>query len=377
MFDCTPVFHANQQSTAKVVVNQGGTSSSKTYSIIQLLYLKAITEANAIVTVVGESIPNLKKGAYRDAEMLYHNTPELKRYIQFWNKSDRVIYFKNGSIIEFSSYEDSQSAKNGKRDYLFVNEANGVDYLVYWQLSIRTRKQIFIDYNPSAPFWAHDQLIGTEGVQLIISDHRHNPFLSEEDHRKIESIPDKELWRVYARGLTGNITGIIFPNWTRIHDGDFPWDEPFIGGLDFGTNDPNAGVKTVVKDDKVFFHELLYQPALPAIQIKQIFVSNGFTENTPVYCDHHPEYGVQMRREGGCLWLPARKGAPSIEAGIMKLKEYKVFYTASSENLHEERKRYVWINDKHTGKPTNAPIDMFNHLIDAGRYSVFTHYFRG
>ena len=134
MFSCTPVFHTNYNSTAKTIVNQGGTASSKTYSIIQLLYLKAITEKGVIITVVGESIPNLKKGAYRDAETLYNTTQQLRQYISFWNKTDRVIYFKNGSIIEFTSYEDQQSAKNGKRDYLFVNEANGVDYLIYWQL---------------------------------------------------------------------------------------------------------------------------------------------------------------------------------------------------------------------------------------------------
>ena len=195
----TDVFHENFKSTEKILINAGGTSSSKTYSICQLLLLKACSEPNSVITITGESIPNLKKGAYRDTENIVFNTKGLNEYIDSWNKSDRIIYFKNGSLIEFVSNLDEQSAKNGKRDYLFVNEANGIAYSIFFQLAIRTRKQIYIDYNPSAPFWTHDKLIGTSAesndlsasVKLIISDHRHNNFLTAEDHYKIENIKDK------------------------------------------------------------------------------------------------------------------------------------------------------------------------------------------
>lgn len=375
MFSCGPVFYANYKSKAKVVVNQGGTSSGKTYSILQLLFYKAVFERSVVITVVGQDIPNLKKGAYRDAEVIYNNTP-VKKYIEAWNKTDRIIYFKNGSIIEFNSYSNEQDAKSGKRDYLFVNEANGINYLVYWQLYIRTRKQSFIDYNPSEPFWVHDNLIGTKEVELIISDHRHNPFLTEEEHAKIEGIKDKELWKVYARGLTGNITGIIFPSWQRIPDEKFPWNEPFFGGLDFGyTNDPTAAVKIVRVGESIFIHELAYTPDIAPVNIKQLLWANGFNQDTPMYCEHDPDQVAQLRRLQ-VLALPARKGPGSINSGILKLKEYNVFYTESSTNIAEEKKRYVWIKNPDTGKPTNTPIDQFNHLMDATRYGVYTHYFK-
>jgi phage terminase large subunit len=377
MFDCSVVFDANNNSKAKVNVNQGGTSSGKTYSIIQVLFLKAISEPRSVITIVGQDIPNLKKGAYRDAETIYNKSEELKSHILSWNKTDRIIYFKNNSIIEFNSYDDQQDAKNGKRDYLFVNEANGIDYLVYWQLAIRTRKQIFIDYNPSAPFWVHDNLIGTEGVQLFISDHRHNPFLTKEDHDKIENIKDPELWRVYARGMTGNITGIIFPDWQKIPDSQYPWDEPCFGGLDFGyTNDPTAAVRISRIGETLYVHEIAYTPAITPANIKQLFFSNGFTGSSPIYCEHDPDQVSQLRRLQ-VLALPARKGQGSINAGIQKLKEFKVYYTASSTNLDNERSRYKWITDPTTGRPTNTPIDNFNHLMDAIRYGAYTHYFSG
>ena len=382
--DVTDVFHANYNCDAKVVINQGGTSSSKTYSICQLLILKAVTESNSIITITGESIPNLKKGAYRDTETIFARSKEIFDYVLSWNKSDRIIYFKNGSLIEFISNLDEQSAKNGKRDYLFVNEANGIDYAIFFQLAIRTRKQIYIDYNPSAPFWTHDKLIGTNPesndlsatVKLIISDHRHNNFLSEDDHRKIEGIKDKELWKVYARGLTGNLEGIIFSDWKEIQDSEFPKDVDFFGGLDFGyTNDPTAGVKIAKVGNNIYLHELCYNTGLSPIEIKHIFHTAGFTDDNTIYTEHDPDMVFQLRQLG-LYCLPAQKGQGSIKAGISKLKEFNVFYTSSSKNLAEERKRYMWEKDKITGKPTNQPIDSWNHLLDATRYGVYTSTYR-
>lgn len=383
MFDCTSVFWANYNSKAKIKINQGGTSSSKTYSIMQLLYYKAISNKGFVITITGESIPNLKKGAYRDAETIFGRSKHLQEYILSWNKTDRIIYFKNGSIMEFISNLDEQSAKNGKRDILFVNEANGISWAIFFQLAIRTRHDIFIDYNPSAPFWSHEKLIGTTPesndltatVQLIISDHRHNCFLSDEDHKKIEGIKDKDLWLVYARGKTGNLTGLIYPNWKQIPDSDFP-DCDFFGGLDFGyENDPTAGVKIAVVANSVFLHELCYLPGIAPVQMKQIFLANGFKNDTEIYCEHDPEQISQLRRLD-IMALQARKGQGSVKAGILKMREYNVFYTASSVNLHIEKSKYMWEIDKDTGKPTNSPKAGFDHLMDAARYGVYTKFFR-
>lgn len=375
MFATGPLFTANNTAQARVVVNQGGTSSGKTYTILQVLFYKAITERKIIISVVGESVPNLKKGAYRDAERIYDTSPALKPYVKFWHKTNRIIYFTNGSLIEFISTTDIQDAKSGKRDYLFVNEANGIPYEIYWQFELRTRKQVFIDYNPSAPFWAHEKLIGKPDVQLLISDHRHNPFLPQIEHDRIENTEDKELHRVYARGKTGNITGLIYLNWRRIPDDQFPDDcDNIFGGIDYGyTNDPTAAVKIARVGESIFLHELCYTPNIPTIRLKQIFTANGMADR-PIYSEHDPELIAELRRLDMTVY-PARKGQGSINAGIMKVKEFKVFYTESSVNIHEERQKYVWQRDPITGKPLNQPIDQFNHLMDAARYGIYTHYF--
>lgn len=369
------VFHANWNAKERIVVNQGGSSSSKTYSILQVLFFKAIYEVGARITVVGQDVPNLKGGAYRDAKVIWNNSTFFQSKCNRPNETDRIFKFNNGSFIEFKSYTDEVDARSGKRDYLFLNEANGIDYLIYWQLFIRTSKQCFIDYNPSAKFWVHDNLIGQPDVKLIISDHRHNPFLTNEQHALIENIKDKELWRVYARGLTGNINGLIFPDWQMIPDEKFP-DADFFGGLDFGyTNDPTCFVKVCRVGESIFVKELCYTPGLAPIQMKELAEANGFNENTPIYCDHDPEQIAQLRRFGVTA-LMAKKGQGSVKSGILKLKELKVFYTRSSINLAEELRRYEWIKDKSNGSHTNIPIDKFNHAIDAVRIAVYTQYFR-
>jgi len=382
-----PVYRANAEASAELVINQGGTDSGKTYAIQQLLFSHCMftqaPQTDPVITVVGESIPNLKKGAYRTAKNIYSTNPGIKNYIKSWNETDRTIYFKSGWIMEYQSYPDEQSAKQGKRQYLFANETNGMPYLVFWQLAKRTRIRTYIDYNPSAPFWAHEKLIGTNkqtndlgvDVELIISDHRHNPFLSQKEHFRTENIKDPELWRVYARGLTGNLSGLVYPNWTRIPDSEFP-NIDFFGGLDFGyTNDPSAGVKIAIVGNNVFLHELCYETAMSPHTINTTFKVNGFTSDTEVFCENDADFIKDLRKEK-MLALFARKGPGSIKAGISKVNEFNIFYTASSSNLHTERTKYMYIIDKDTGKPTNVPIDGFNHLMDAVRMGIYTKYFR-
>jgi phage terminase large subunit len=175
---CEPLYSANRHPKTKVTVDQGGTSSAKTYTVLQVQADIAVHERNKVITIVGQDIPNLKKGAMRDWENILLSSPFLQSQIKKHNASDRTYYFKSGTVVEFTSYGDEQDAKSGKRDYLFINECNGVPYMVYWQLAFRTRKHVWLDYNPNAKFWVHEHLINEPGVTLLISDHRHNRFLS-------------------------------------------------------------------------------------------------------------------------------------------------------------------------------------------------------
>jgi len=319
--------------------------------------------------VVGQDIPNLKVGAYRDAKTILTGSEQLMAAFPVINEGERIIKCINGSLIEFKSYADAQDAKSGKRDYLFVNEANGIPYDIYWQLAIRTRKKIFIDYNPSARFWVHDELIGREGVELLISDHRTNDTLTDEEHERIESISDPELHKVYARGRTGKLEGVVLVNWD-ICDALPPREEWKMScyGLDFGfTNDPSALEHVVEAHGDLWVDELLYSTGLTNPDIAARAKDCGLTSHDNIIADcAEPKSIRELQAQG--LWVTASpKGADSIVSGLDILRRYKIHFTRRSQGIIQNARSYRWAKDR-DGNATNKPEDKNNHGIDAIRY---------
>ena len=369
LYEVTELYDANLNTTERTVVNQGGTSSGKTYAIMQVFFFLGMQEPNQIFTVVGQDVPNLKKGAYRDATTIRNGSDVLTLLYPYVNEGERIFKCINGSIIEFSSFKDAQDAKSGKRDYLFINEANGIPYEIYWQLAIRTRKRIFIDYNPTARFWVHDELIGRKGVRLIISDHRKNYFLTEEEHDRIEGIEDPELWKVYARGLTGKIEGLVLTNWD-ICDILPPREEWKISayGLDFGfTNDPSALEHVVQAHGDLWIDEEIYSTGLTNPDIARRAREGGITDRDQVIADCAEPKSIRELQAAG-LWVTASpKGQDSIVSGIDILKRFRLHVTRRSMGIISNLRSYQWGKDR-DGNMTNKPEDKNNHGIDAIRY---------
>ena len=369
MFEISPLFVANKEAKERTIVNQGGTSSGKTYSLMQVFFLIGIEEPRSVITVVGQDVPNLKKGAYRDAKTILAGSELLSAWWPDINEGERLIKCQNGSLIEFTSYKDAQDAKSGKRDYLFVNEANGISYEVYWQLAIRTRKRIFIDYNPTARFWVHDNILGRDGVKLIISDHRKNHFLTAEEHDRIEHIEDDELWKVYARGLTGMIQGLVLTNWDIV-DMLPPREEWKMScyGLDFGfTNDPSALEHVIMAHGELWIDERIYSTGLTNPDIANRAKDGGIGSEDQIVADCAEPKSIRELQAHG-LWVTASpKGQDSIVSGLDILKRYRIHVTRRSTGIISNMRAYKWANDR-DGNMTNKPEDRNNHGIDAIRY---------
>lgn len=372
MFDMetSALYEANLNSLKPICVNQGGTSSGKTYAIIQVLFTIAVGEPNLIITVIGQDIPNLKVGAMRDAANIMAQSEALKSFLQDFNKSDRRYTFKNGSIIEFNSYDDEQDARSGKRDYAFFNEANGIPYGIYQQVALRTKRRIFIDYNPDAEFWVHENIIPkSETTDLFITDHRHNPFLDQSIRDKIEALKneDEELYKVYGRGLTGKIEGLIFRNWYLCDS--IPVDATLIGcGLDWGfTNDPTALVEVYKQSGELWVRESIYETGMTNDMVAQRMRDLSIPQNWDIIADSSEPKSIQEVANWGFNIEPARKGADSIRSSINTLKRFKLNITKDSHGLRKELMRYKWKKTK-DGRTLNEPIDAFNHSIDALRY---------
>lgn|SRR5574344_81520 len=363
-----PLFRANTEEGIRTYVNQGGTSSGKTITIMDVLFFRAMTEPNVIVTVAGQDLPNLKVGAFRDAKNIIAGSEWMRSYFQV-NESGHYISSRNGSIIEFNSYADAQDAKNGKRDYLFINEANGVPYEIYWQLAIRTRKQVYIDYNPSAKFWVHNKVLGTQGTKLIISDHRGNPFLTAEEHARIENISDEELWKVYARGMTGKLTGLIFPDYRIVDKMPERFEMKVHGyGLDFGFSaDPTALIECALAHGELWTDQIIYNRGMTNPMIASAAKDAGITRKDLIIADSAEPKSIAEIKNTGLWIIPTSKGSDSISIGIDILHRYKWNVTRRSVGLIGELNSYKYIVNR-DGEQTNNPVDKWNHAIDATRY---------
>jgi phage terminase large subunit len=342
--------------------------------LLQVLACKAAEKPNQVITIVGQDIPNLKAGAIRDFESILNND-FFRSMIKGINITNREYRFHNGSIMEFKSFDNEQDAKSGKRDYLFMNEANGIPYSIYDQLQIRTTKQVFIDYNPTFAFWVHDKLIGTENVELLISNYTHNPFLKDSIKEKIEQLKykDPNKWRVYGLGMTGQVEGAVFPavNWIP----KLPTDniKKSCYGMDFGyTNDPTTLVRCVLSQGQLYGELLLYKTGLTNQDIGKEFerlgVKKGLKSGALVMADSAEPKSIKELRNLGYRVKPCKKGADSIRSGIDKIKSYGAVNLVSNELWKQEQQKYVWKVDRKDGRALNKPLDAFNHIWDAYRY---------
>ena len=376
-FELSPVFTWNYTSTKAFCVNQGGTSSGKTYSLLQVLIVKCLVEGNVVVTVVGQDVPNLKSGAIRDFETILNTTPLFGQYVESVNRTDKAFKFVNGSIIEFKSYENEQDAKSGKRTYLFINEADGIPYSVFEQLQIRTEKQVFIDYNPTFSFWVHDKLIGRDDVDLFISTYKHNKFIKESIVKKIEALkytnPNK--WRVYGLGLTGVLENSVFPSslveWvSRLPTENIRRD---CIGVDFGySQDPTTIVKIVLSQGVLYAELLLYSTGLTNPDISKEFerlgIKKGRRTGDLIMCDSAEPKSIRELKVLDWNVRGCKKGSDSIRHGINALHSYGKLKLVHSERWKFEQRCYIWQIDKRDGKTTNKPISKHNHIFDALRY---------
>jgi phage terminase large subunit len=363
-----------------VIVHQGGSSSSKTYSILQALCILAYAQKKQVITVVGQDIPNLRKGSYRDIKGIISTSQTVQNAIEKINESDRIVYFKNGSLIEFTSFKDFQDAKNGKRDYLFANEANGISYEIFEELNVRTSKKTFIDFNPTARFWAHDKLQGLPNVLWVKSNFRHNPFINPNVRNKIlgyeptavnveRGTADEYRWQVYGLGETGKLEGLVFPDFKLCYDFPEHDTDKRIFGLDFGfTNDPTALIEVVQYNGELYFREWIFQSGLTNSDIVEEMNRLNFNFNETVICDSAEPKSIEELKRLGVKAKGATKGKDSILFGIDLIKQYKINVHARSKNLIEEFNSYTWAKDK-DGLPTNKPIDKYNHGLDSARYA--------
>jgi phage terminase large subunit len=357
----------------RIRIVQGGTSSSKTFSIIPLLIDYAYKNPNSEISVVAETIPQIRRGALKDFL-------KIMDWIGFYNdtqfnKSTLKYTFKNKSYIEFFSADQPNKLRGARRDVLFINEANNVNFEAYHQLAIRTKKFVYLDYNPSSEFWVHTELSNDKDSDLIILTYKDNEALDDALVKEIEKAREKaetssywaNWWKVYGLGQIGSLEGVVFDNWKQVDA--IPNDAKLLGySMDFGfTNDPTTLMAIYKMDNELYIDELLYRTNMTNNDIGNFMKSINIVRPYDIVADSAEPKSIEELRRQGFNIQPASKGADSIKIGIDILKRYQMNITKQSTNTIKELRAYQWEKDR-DGKLTGKPIDHSNHSIDAIRY---------
>jgi phage terminase large subunit len=365
----TSVFSRNLQAfirQKRIIVNKGSTRSSKTWSILQLLYLIAEeSPRQRLISIVSESMPHLKKGCMRDFENMLAN--ERRWRPGQWNATDK-IYRVNHSYIEFFSADQPGKVHGPARNILYINECININYETYRQLAIRTSETIFLDYNPCFEFWVDEQVLIRPEATLICSTYLDNEYLSPVQVQEIESNKrDADWWQVYGLGQTGSKTGLVMQNWDIVEALPEKYKNRWLG-IDFGfTNDPTAIVDIRLSEGELWIDELLYERGCDNIAIARQLEQAGVGRSVPIVADCAEPKSIREIRSFGWQVEAAVKGRDSILLGLSVLNRYKKHITARSVNILTEYRNYRWQTDEY-GKPSNIPSDKYNHSIDAQRY---------
>ena len=351
----------------RIKIIQGGTSAGKTFGILPILIDKAAKKGGLEISVVAESIPHLRRGALRDFLKIMKWT---NRFVDDrFNKSLLKYEFANGSFIEFFSADDSSKLRGARRDILYVNECNNVNFEAYNELSIRTKQEVYLDFNPANEFWI-EEIKEDKEADFIILTYKDNEALDEGIVDQIEknrlkaetSTYWRNWWKVYGLGELGMLEGVVFSNWKQIDT--IPKEARLVGiGLDFGyTNDPTSCIEIYKHNEKRILNEIVYQTGMLNSDI-----ANKLPKDVPVYADSAEPKSIADIQRYGITIKGVTKGRDSINYGIDVMQRENYLVTSNSTNLIKELRSYCWDTDK-TGKRLNKPIDNYNHAIDAVRY---------
>lgn len=357
-------------SDKKIIVEQGGTRSGKTYNIILWIIFEYCTNnKNKVITVCRKSFPSLRATVLRDFMTILETH---KLYSEQYHNKSNSEYYLFGNLVEFISLDQPQKIRGRKRDLLFINEGNELYWEDWQQLIFRTQERIVIDFNPSDEYhWIYDKVLPRDDCDFFKTTYLDNPFVEESIKKEIEMLKDtdEQYWQIYGLGERAASRSTVF---TYAEVSHIPEDADLVAyGMDFGfSNDPSTLVSVYIKDINLYVKEHLYRTAMTTTDIHKFLLSEKL-ENKPIYADSaEPRLIEELRRMGHNIF-PSLKGKDSVNAGIDLLKRYKINILSTSMNAISEFRNYKWREDK-TGILLNTPIDAHNHIIDPCRYATYS-----
>ena len=359
----------------RYIINQGGSSSSKTFSVLQLLTLIA-QRKKITIDIASESVPHLKRGVLRDLPMVFEQMGlNLDAML---NKTDNYITFSNGSKINLIALDNPGKARGSRRDILFINEANLIPYETAEQLLIRTHETIFIDYNPTNAFWVHNEIIpkNVDKTLLIKTTYKDNQYLPQSEIDELESRRgdgNNNFWRVYGLGELGIAEGLVFENVTTrtITDEELERFDTVYQGIDWGYIHPFVFIKCCYDDelkklyafDEIYQSRLSLQKSMDLVREKQVYGD--------IIADSANPQSIGEFWDNGFSIYPANKGAGSRDFGYRWLQSLNeiVIDPVRWPNTSKEFLTMEYLKDK-DGNYINDYPKVQDDAIDAIRYAL-------
>ncbi len=355
-------FDALQDPSIRFIINQGGSRSSKTYSLCQVLIVYCLQNPNKVVSIVRKTFPALRATVMRD---FFEVLKDLEIYEKSsHNMSENIYRFANGSIVEFFSVDDEQKVRGRKRDIGWCNEANELWFEDFQQLNMRTETKMIFDYNPSdSSSWLYE-LPKDESV-LIKSTYKDNPFLPESIIRQIEDLArtDEALYQIYALGEKAISKTNIFNTW------EFITQKPerfrnYVYGLDFGYNHPTALMRVYWCEGDIYIEPVLYESYLTTSELIERFKQLNIEQTVDILADYsRPEIIAEMQNAG----FNVNNANKNVKSGLNAVKTFKV-WCKQDENLKKEYENYKW--KKIGDNITDEPVKLYDDAMDAVRYAV-------
>jgi phage terminase large subunit len=374
-----------------IVVLEGSSRSTKTFSIIQYFILACLENKKHIHRSFRAEQTVCRKTLIPDfMEIMATSFPELS--MKSWNKQEACYTFPNGSQFLFDGC-DTGKLHGMRQDSAHLNEVMEFPYSAWTQIAARTTGLKVFDFNPSLTHHFVFSTILTRDEKEFTYNHstyKDNKHLSSEQVGEIEGwepnavndragTSDQWLWDVYGLGKRGRRQGAIYKRWQITEKWPDRWACQRWGyGLDFGFSvDPTALIECCLFQDNVYLRQRIYQTGLVATRsesnpripcIQNHYEELDIDKNAKQYADSARPDSIAELAGVGWNVIPTHKGRDSVNSGIQRLQRFNLQVHISSQDLQIELENYSWMMDRATEEIKDVPEDKFNHGLDAARY---------
>ena len=381
----------NYKGRYKVVKGGRGSKKSTTTALWIIYNMMKYPLAN---TLIIRRVFNTHKDSTYTQLKWASNTLGVSHLWKFSKSPLEATYLPTGQKILFRGLDDPMSitsitVERGHLCWCWFEEAfqimneddfNKVDMSIRGELPKGYFKQIILSFNPwSEKHWLKKRFFDVvdDDILAITTNYTCNEFLGEDDKKLFEKmkINNPRRYNIEGLGNWGIAEGLVYSNFEEL---EFDIDEikkrrniKSAFGLDFGyTNDPTAFIASLVDLDnnEIFIFDEHYQKAMSNKMIANMIKYKGYSKEKIVGDSSEPKSIDDIKRQGIYRIKGAKKGKDSILNGIQFIQDFKIYVHPKCENTMVELSNYVW--DTKEGNVINKPIDDYNHLMDALRYSL-------